>query len=103
MSKQNNHTLLGQCIAEFIGTGLLIFFGVGCVAALVLAGAQFGQWEISIVWGLAVALAVYCTAGVSGACFGRWLYPKVIGIYLPTEGVGCTIPNQCEECSIEDT
>ncbi|WP_413283454.1 MIP/aquaporin family protein [Vibrio sp. MA40-2] len=281
MAIKKDHTLMGQCIAEFIGTGLLIFFGVGCVAALVLTGAQFGQWEISIVWGFAVALAVYCTAGVSGAhinpavtialaafhgfekhkvlpyiasqvagafcaaalvyslysnlfvdwevangiarntpealatagifstypnpslsfsgafavefvitavlvfgilalgdennganrgpmnplligilvatiggslgpltgfamnpardigpklfayfagwdyalsgakeipyfivpilapilggCFGGWLYPKVIGAYLPTEGIGCTIPNQCEECDIEDT
>lgn len=65
MSKQ--HSLLGQCIAEFIGTALLIFFGVGCVAALVLAGASFGQWEISIMWGMGVAIAIYCTAGVSGA------------------------------------
>lgn len=46
MSIQRPNTLLGECIAEFIGTGLLIFFGVGCVAALVLAGANFGQWEI---------------------------------------------------------
>ncbi|END2488230.1 TPA: MIP/aquaporin family protein [Vibrio vulnificus] len=61
------HTLFGECLAEFIGTGLLIFFGVGCVAALVLAGAQFGQWEISIVWGFGVSIAIYCTAGVSGA------------------------------------
>lgn len=38
-------TLKGQCIAEFLGTGLLIFFGVGCVAALKVAGASFGQWE----------------------------------------------------------
>ena len=43
-------TLKGQCIAEFLGTGLLIFFGVGCVAALKVAGASFGQWEISIIW-----------------------------------------------------
>lgn len=41
-------TLKGQCIAEFLGTGLLIFFGVGCVAALKVAGASFGQWEISV-------------------------------------------------------
>src|SRR5690606_15278001 len=60
-------TLFGECLAEFIGTGLLIFFGVGCVAALVLAGSQFGQWEISIVWGFGVTIAIYCTAGVSGA------------------------------------
>ncbi|MBD1575996.1 aquaporin [Vibrio sp. S11_S32] len=59
--------LLGECIAEFIGTGLLIFFGVGCVAALVLTGASFGQWEISIIWGIGVAIAIYCTGGVSGA------------------------------------
>lgn len=45
-------TLKGQCIAEFLGTGLLIFFGVGCVAALKVAGASlvsgksvsFGDW-----------------------------------------------------------
>ena len=42
-------TLKGQCIAEFLGTGLLIFFGVGCVAALKVAGASFGQWEISVI------------------------------------------------------
>nr|WP_086941157.1 MIP/aquaporin family protein [Thaumasiovibrio occultus] len=67
MAKQQQHSLLGQCIAEFIGTGLIIFFGVGCVAALVLAGAEFTQWEVSIVWGFGVTLAIYCTAGVSGA------------------------------------
>lgn len=59
--------ILGECIAEFIGTGMLIFFGAGCVAALVLAGANLGQWEISIIWGLGVSMAIYVTAGVSGA------------------------------------
>ena len=44
-------TLVRQCIAEFVGTGILIFFGVGAVAALVLTGASFGQWEMSILWG----------------------------------------------------
>ncbi len=67
MSNQQEKKLAGECLAEFIGTGLLILFGVGCVAALVLTGANFGQWEVSIVWGLGVAIAIYCTAGVSGA------------------------------------
>ena len=60
-------SLKAACIGEFLGTGLLIFFGVGCVAALKVAGAGFGQWEISIIWGMGVALAVYATAGISGA------------------------------------
>ena len=59
--------LFGECIAEFIGTFVFLFCGMGCVAALKLAGASFGQWEISIVWGMAVAMGVYLTAGVSGA------------------------------------
>lgn len=67
MSTNNRKQLLGECLSEFIGTGLLIFFGVGCVAALVLTGASFGQWEISIIWGLGVAMAIYCAGGVSGA------------------------------------
>lgn len=60
-------TLKGQCVAEFMGTALMIFFGTGCVAALKVAGATFGLWEISIIWGLAVAMAIYLSAGVSGA------------------------------------
>lgn len=60
-------TLRGQCMAEFFGTALLIFFGTGCVAALKVAGASFGLWEISIIWGGGVSMAIYLTAGVSGA------------------------------------
>lgn len=60
-------TLMGQCLAEFLGTALLIFFGTGCVAALKVAGASFGLWEISIIWGVGVSMAIYLSAGVSGA------------------------------------
>ncbi len=67
MSQNMSSTIKGQCIAEFLGTGLIIFFGAGCVAALKLAGATFGQWEISIIWGLGVSMAVYLTAAISGA------------------------------------
>ncbi|WP_442854876.1 aquaporin, partial [Enterobacter sp. T1-1] len=45
-------TLKGQCIAEFLGTGLLIFFGVGCVAALKVAGGGFCWWGNRIILGV---------------------------------------------------
>jgi len=60
-------TLSSQCLAEFLGTALLIFFGTGCVAALKVAGASFGLWEISIIWGVGVSMAIYLCAGISGA------------------------------------
>jgi len=67
MSNTATPTLRGQCIAEFLGTALLIFFGTGCVAALKLGGANLGLWEISIIWGIGVSMGVYLAAGVSGA------------------------------------
>lgn len=67
MSNPSTPTLRGQCIAEFLGTALLIFFGTGCVAALKLGGADLGLWEISVIWGVGVSMGVYLAAGVSGA------------------------------------
>ncbi|MGL6106384.1 MIP/aquaporin family protein [Romboutsia sp.] len=58
--------LMGECFAEFIGSWVLIFIGAGCVASLVLAGASISQWEISIIWGLGVTMAIYITGAVSG-------------------------------------
>lgn len=57
----------GPCIAEFLGTGLFMFFGTSVLCAVNLAGASFGLWEICVVWGLGIALAVYLTSGISGA------------------------------------
>ncbi|WP_313086200.1 MIP/aquaporin family protein [Pseudomonas sp.] len=67
MSNPSTPTLRGQCIAEFLGTAVLIFFGTGCVAAMKLGGAELGLWEISIIWGIGVSMGVYLAAGVSGA------------------------------------
>lgn len=65
--KQQTPSLWDECLAEIIGTAIFMFIGTGCVAALVLTSAQFGQWEISIIWGLAVAIAIYSVGGISGA------------------------------------
>jgi glycerol uptake facilitator protein len=50
-----------------LGTYILIFFGCGVVHASVLTGAQGGLWQVAIVWGVAIMLAVYVVGGISGA------------------------------------
>lgn len=54
-------------VAETIGTFLLVLFGTGSVAAAVLTGAQAGLWQVAVVWGFGVTIAIYATATVSGA------------------------------------
>jgi glycerol uptake facilitator protein len=54
-------------VAECVGTYLLVLFGTGSVAAAVLTGAQVGLWQVAVVWGFGVTLAIYATAAVSGA------------------------------------
>lgn len=59
--------LASRCIAEVIGTLILIFFGCGVVHAKVLTGAQSGIWQVAIVWGMAVMAAIVVIGSVSGA------------------------------------
>lgn len=59
---------LRECAAEFLGTFVLIVFGTGVVAEVVLSGGANGSpLSIHIAWGLAVTMGVYVAAGVSGA------------------------------------
>ncbi len=59
-------TVSRACIAEFVGTFILVLFGVGCVHSAVLTGAQSGLWQVAIVFGLAISLAIYATGAISG-------------------------------------
>lgn len=57
-------------LGEFVGTALLVLFGDGVVAGVVLnkSKAQNGGWiVITTGWGLAVAIAVYTVGTISGA------------------------------------
>src|SRR3954468_650520 len=55
-------------LAEFLGTFVLIVFGVGVVAQTVLSKGTGGTTlSINIAWGLAVTMGCYVSAGVTGA------------------------------------
>src|SRR5436190_23891330 len=63
-----SRALVREMLAEFLGTFVLIVFGVGVVAQTILSkGAAGTTLSINIAWGLAVAMGCYVCAGVTGA------------------------------------
>lgn len=59
--------LIDQCVAEMLGTMFIVIFGVGSVCSAVLTEYNAGLWQVAVVWGFGVALAIHSTASVSGA------------------------------------
>jgi glycerol uptake facilitator protein len=60
--------LAGQCLAEFVGTFIVILIGDGAVAAAVMTN-QLDGWGVAMMWGLAVTFGIYVAGPVSGAHF----------------------------------
>src|SRR5581483_2801202 len=67
-------TLMGELVAEFLGTLVLILFGNGVVAMVLLFGqgvpgeiVNGGYTNITIAWGLAVTMGIYLAGRISGA------------------------------------
>jgi len=67
MNSEKKFFLPGWAIGEFCGTFLLVFFGCGSVATAVLLNAQVGIFQVAIVWGLGIGIAIHLTGGLSGA------------------------------------
>jgi glycerol uptake facilitator protein len=99
--------LLGECLAEFLGTFVLIAFGCGVVATAVAAlpgsGRAAGPTTIFLAagdwllitwgWAMAVVFGVYVAGGVSGAHINpavtlafavrrRFPWPKVVPYWI---------------------
>ena len=67
-------SLSGELLAEFLGTMVLILFGAGVVAMVVLFSTgvpgevvKGGYTNITLGWGLGVVMGIYVAGGVSGA------------------------------------
>ena len=67
-------TLMAELIAEFLGTFVLILFGTGVVAMVVLFPSRNpgetihgGFTNITLGWGLAVTMGIYIAGKISGA------------------------------------
>jgi MIP family channel proteins len=61
-------SLKRELYAELLGTFVLILFGNGVVAQVVLSREQNGSYfSINFAWGLAVTMGIYVAGGVSGA------------------------------------
>lgn len=66
LSKSRLHQ---QVIAEFVGTALIVFLGCGSVRNAVLCQSSYGVFQVGIVWGLSVFIAISLCGRISGAHF----------------------------------
>jgi len=59
--------LVRECLAEMMGTFILVALGCGSVAQFVLAKQKFGNYfSVDFGWGMGVAFGVYWAGGISG-------------------------------------
>lgn len=94
---------LGQKLtAEFIGTFVLVFFGVGSVVILGAAGGQLVDYTgVALAFGIAVLVMIYAVGRISGGHFnpavsmgaaigGRISWSEAL-VYMVTQVVGATV------------
>lgn len=93
--------LPGWFIGEFCGTFLLVFFGCGSVCASLTMSALTGNFQVAVVWGVGIALAIHLTGALSGAhlnpavtlslaVWNRFSWRRVIP-YMATQWLGAFI------------
>ncbi len=67
-------------IGEAVGTFLLVFFGCGAVAGSILHQAHLGLFQVAIIWGLGLAVAIQ----ISGPLSGAHLNPAITTAFITT-------------------
>lgn len=87
-----------EFIGECIGTFILVFFGCGSVATTILFSSHVGLFQVAIVWGIGVTLAIFSTRHLSCAhlnpavsitmVMGRRMNPGRLPVYLIAQFMG---------------
>ena len=85
-------------IGELLGTFILVLFGCGSVAVAILFGEYGSIFQIAIVWGIGVSLAIYLTRHLSCAhlnpavtiamVLGKRMSGKNLPVYLVAQFLG---------------
>ena len=85
-------------VGEFIGTFLLVLFGCGSVAVTILFSAHVGLFQVALIWGLGVTVAIYATRHLSCAhlnpavsiamVIGRRMSWSKLPVYLAAQFIG---------------
>ena len=99
-------SLLHDFVGEFVGTFLLVFFGCGSVAVTVLYAAHMGLFQVAMVWGLDVTMAIYATRHLSCAHLNpavrlamvigrRMSISNCLSISLPNSSARSLLPQRC--------
>ena len=91
---------------EFIGTFMMCFFGIGAVAVTSLCGTMTGNYQVGMIWGITIAIAIYVCRHFSGAHFNpavsvamvvagrmpiRELVPYLIGQFVGAWAAGMAL------------
>ncbi|WP_437130722.1 MIP/aquaporin family protein [Peptostreptococcus russellii] len=55
----NSYFYKDEFLGEFIGTFFLVLFGLGAICASTIFGSHSGLFQVALLWGVAVTIAVY--------------------------------------------
>ena len=85
-------------LGELIGTFILVFFGCGAVGVTILFAAHVGLFQVAMMWGFAVTLAIYATRHLSCAhinpavslamVIGKRMTLKLLPVYWAAQFAG---------------
>lgn len=87
-----------EFIGELLGTFLLVFIGCSSVAVSVLFSAHAGLFQIALIWGIGVTIAIYATRHLSCAhlnpavsvamALGRRMTWQRLPVYVAAQFIG---------------